>query len=81
MSSKRGNKDRRRECGQQMIMEYYFVANSTYNDRDFQRRLRMNMRLFWKIFYAICAHDYFSSRDVMLQRKLDFQAYGISVLL
>ena len=43
------NKERNRHEGHERLMKDYFSSNSTYNDRDFERRFRLRKELFLKI--------------------------------
>ena len=68
------NKERNHREGHNKLIQDYFSPNSTYNDRDFERRFRMRREVFMKIAAELeSACPYFVQKPV---RKVSFYFFA-----
>ena len=51
------SKKRQRLEGHAMFFQDYFAEDSTYDDKDFRRRFRMNNEVFWKLLHGVREYD------------------------
>ena len=54
---RRKSKKRQRLEGHAMLFSDYFADDSTYDEKDFRRRYRMNKEVFFKLLHGVRGYD------------------------